>query len=522
MTQIIKQPKSLTLLLLLLLLIPSLWTCCPDDPYHNYLNLIITTEPKSLDPALSTDITTAILTGLMYNNLVEFGVGTEVIPGLAKSWSISDDGKVYTFRLREDVTFWDGTPFTSADVLYSFERVLNPLTRSPQTWLLMPLEGAREYSKGNADHVSGIRILSKYEIQLVLVSPFAPMIGFLGAPATAIVPSTSKIDFKITPMGTGPWIFESWQADRHIRLSKNLNYFRGPAKLDGLILNMNTEILTSALEFEAGNLDVMAVPSSEFKYWTRSKTWQPYIHKLEELGLYYLAMNVNRPPFDDQRVRQAVTLAIDREKIVYRILHHSATVARGAIPPLLAGYDEDRPLLPYDPERARQLLLDAGYTDDCEFDLWVDPGAAVSQTIEAIQHYLNSAGFKVHIVRNDWNMMRDAMRKGETDAYWGNWWADYADAENFLAPLFHTETAATRNRYSNPQVDTWINQLQRSLDAEERSQLAKQVDSVLIEESPYAFMWYPISYTVVQPQVKGYVPHLMPNANRYTDVYFEE
>ena len=119
-------------------------------------------------------------------------------------------------------------------------------------------------------------------------------------------------------------------------------------------------------------------------------------------------------------------------------------------------------------------------------------------------------------------MMRDAMRKGETDAYWGNWWADYADAENFLAPLFHSETAARRNRYSNPQVDKWINQLQRSMDSDERISLAKQVDSVLIAESPYAFMWYPTSYTVVQPRLKGYVPHLMPNANRYTDVYFEE
>ena len=118
--------------------------------------------------------------------------------------------------------------------------------------------------------------------------------------------------------------------------------------------------------------------------------------------------------------------------------------------------------------------------------------------------------------------MRDAMRKGETDAYWGNWWADYADAENFLAPLFHTKTAAKRNRYANTQVDQLIEQLQQSLDAPERELLAMHIDSILIAEAPYAFMWYPTSYTVVQPNLKNYVTHLMPNANRYTKVYFAE
>ena len=139
----------------------------------------------------------------------------------------------------------------------------------------------------------------------------------------------------------------------------------------------------------------MLVPNSEFKYWTHSKTWQPYIHTLDELGLYYLAMNVERKPFDDLRVRQAVSLAIDRQKIVHRILHDSVTPALGAIPPGLSGYDSSRTPIPYDPQQARQLLAAAGYPQVCEFDLWVDPGAAVSQTLEAIQHYLNTAGFKV-------------------------------------------------------------------------------------------------------------------------------
>ncbi|MBT3228604.1 MAG: ABC transporter substrate-binding protein [Candidatus Marinimicrobia bacterium] len=508
------------------LLLLGLGSCCPEDPYADYLNLIITTEPKSLDPALSADITTGVITALMYDNLVRFGTGSEILPGLAKSWQISDDGLSYVFHLRDDVTFWNGIPLSAADVKHSFERVLNPETRSPQTWLLSPIKGARAYMQGNADDISGIRTVNNTTVQIVLSSPFAPFLGFLGAPATAIVQKTPRdsiaLDLKINPMGTGPWVFQEWQADRQIRYKRYDNYYAGPAKLKGLLLNNIPEVLTSAIEFEAGNLDVMAVPNSEFKYWTRSEMWKPYIHKLDELGIYYLAMNVERKPFDDKRVRQAVTLAIDREKIIYRIMHNSATLAQGPIPPGLEGYDSTRIDIPYDPQAANDLLIEAGYPDGCEFDLWVDPGAAISQTLEAIQHYLNEAGFIVHLVRNDWNMMRDAMRKGQTDAYWGNWWADYADSENFLAPLFHSDNAARRNRYSNPEVDRSIEKQQRSLDADERKVLAMEIDSILIEEAPYAFMWYPTSYTVVQPNLKGYIPHLMPNANKYTDVYFEE
>ena len=500
--------------------------CCPEDPYENYLNLIINTEPKSLDPALATDITTGVLTALMYDNLVQFGMGSEINPGLAESWTISEDGRIYTFVLKKGVTFWDGSPFSSADVRYSFERVLDASIATPQTWLLAPIAGSDEFMQGKADTVRGIIVIDSTTIQLELKYPFAPFLGFLGSPATAIVakpaPGSSMRDYKAEPLGTGPWIFKEWQADRHIILDRNPDYFRGPAKLEGIMLNNIPEILTAAIEFEAGNLDIMTIPNSEFKYWTRSQTWQPYIQKLDELGIYYLAMNVERPPFNDQRVRQAVTLAIDREKIIKRIMHNSATLALGAIPPGLAGYDSCRTPIPYDPQKARDLLQAAGYEDGCEFDLWVDPSAAVSQTLEAIQHYLGESGFKVQLVRNDWNMMRDAMRKGETDAYWGNWWADYADAENFLAPLFQTDNAARRNRYSNQQVDQLIHELQTSLDADARTELARRIDGILMEEAPYAFMWYPTSYTVFQPFLKNYQIHLMSNANKYTDVYFEK
>jgi len=509
-------------LILTLLLLNS---CCPPDPYLNHLKLHLATEPKSLDPALSTDVTTAIIMAQIYDNLVRFEHGSEIKPGIARDWDISADGMIYTFYLNDHFNFWNGRSIVAEDVKYSFERILNPETRSPQTWLFTPLLGAEEYMEGRVSEVTGITVRDSLTLELRLKNPFAPFLGFLAMPAAGIVAREGVMAagdrFGENPLGSGPWIFEEWEHDSYVLFRRNPDYFYGAPVMDGILVRTIPEVLTAAIEFEAGNLDVMLVPTSEFKYWTRSQQWQPNIHKLDELAFYYLAMNCDRPPFDNIRIRQAVVLALDREKIVHRILHNSSTVATGAIPPGLAGFDPDLNPVPFDPDSARRILLDEGYTDGCEFELWVDQSAAVSQTLEAVQAYLNDVGFICRLVSNDWNMMRDAMRKGKTDAYWGNWYADYADAENFLAPLFHSSTSARRNRYSNPEVDVMIENLQQTMDDEKRAHLAREVDSILIVEAPYAFMWYPTSYTVVQDWVKEYYVPQMPNGNKHLDVYIE-
>jgi len=429
---------------------------------------------------------------------------------------------VYTFHLRPGFKFWNGRSINAADVKYSFERVLAPETRSPQTWVFEPLLGAQEFMEGKAKEVAGLQVLDSLTLRLELSTPFAPYLGFLGMPAAAIVPreevEKAGATFGEHPVGSGPWIFDGWKRDGYVRFKRNPHYYFGAPQVEGILIRMIPEVLTAVVEFEAGNLDVMTVPMSEFTYWTHSRQWKPYIHTLEELAFYYIALNCSRPPFDNPRMRLAVSLAIDREKIVRRIFHGSMIPARGAIPPGLPGYDPQRPPLAFNPDSARKILEEEGYGAGCEFDLWADQTAALSQVLEAVQAYLNDVGFKCRLVRNDWNVMRDAMRKGRTDAYWGNWYADYADAENFLAPLFLSRTAALRNRYHNPKVDRLIERLQRTPDDSLRADLARQVDSILVAETAYVFLWYPITYTIHQPWVKSYAPRLMPNAQKYLEV----
>lgn len=499
--------------------------CCGPDPYRNYFKFSEISDPKSLDPALSTDVFTAVKVTLLYDNLVKFGVGSEILPSVARDWTISPDGRRYTFHLQPGFRFINGRQMTAQDVKFSFERVLNPETRSPMTWLFTPIVGAEAFQNGDRDEVTGLIAEDSLTLTIVLKTPFAPFLGFLGMPAAAIVApegvAAAGDRFGEKPLGSGPWILEEWWHDNYLSFKPNPDYFFGPPKLEGLQVRIIPEVLTMAVEFESGNLDMMTVPNSEFKYWTHSQVWRPYIQKFQELAFYYIGLNCERPPFNNPRVRQAASLAIDREKIIKRILHGAAEAANGPIPPALPGHNFDRPVDAFNPELARQILREEGYPDGCEFELWADQDAGVSQTLEAIQSYLNDAGFKARIVRNDWNMMRDAMRRGKTDAYWGNWWADYADAENFLSPLFHTKTAALRNRYSNPKVDDLIERMQQEPDDSLRAGLATRIDSILAVDVPYIFMWYPTTYTVVQPWVRDYQVHLMPNANKYTEPWFD-
>ncbi len=502
-----------------------LQACCGPDPYGDYFKYSEIADPKSLDPALSTDVFTAVKVAVLYDNLVKFGVGSEIRPSVAKAWEISPDGSRYTFHLEPGFRFINGRSIHAADVKYSFQRVLAPATRSPMTWLFTPVVGSEAYQNGAADEVSGLIVEDSLTLVIQLKSAFAPFLGFLAMPAAAIVApegvAAAGDRFGEQPLGSGPWILEEWKHDNYLSFKPNPNYFFGPPKLKGLQVRIIPEILTVAVEFEAGNLDMMSVPNSEFVYWTHSSVWKPYIQKFQELAFYYVGLNCERPPFNNPRIRKAASLAIDRKKIINRILHGAAEAANGPIPPALPGHNFNRPVDKYDPGQAREILKEEGYANGCEFELWADQDAGISQTLEAIQAYLNAAGFKAKIVRNDWNMMRDAMRHGKTDAYWGNWWADYADAENFLAPLFQTKTAALRNRYSNPDVDRLIQKMQQTLDDSARAALATQVDSILAEDTPYIFMWYPTTYTVVQPWVRGYQVHLMYNANKYTEVWFD-
>ncbi len=492
--------------------------------YRTYLGA----DPTTLDPALSNDAGSGELCALLYDGLVRFGTGTEVLPDVAEEWEISPDGHTYTFFLRPGVRFTNGRQVTAGDFKFSFERVLDPETKSSRGWVFQDIMGAKDFMAGKAEEVSGIRLLDQGILQITLEKPFAPFLGFMAMPAALVVPREEVEqwgeDFSEHPVGCGPWVLEEWIHDDHLTLTANPDYFGAPPKLDGILYRIIPETMTVTAEFEAGNLDWMGIPLAEFDRWANNPSWKPYVHSQLKLQDTYIGINNQKPPFDDIRVRQALNHAVDVITIMETIRPGRGIRANGAIPPGLLGSDPERPPYPYDPARARVLLAQAGYPNGFRMELWKVQSPEVTRILEAVQAYLADVGIRAEIVSRDWGMLKQAINAGEPDAYYMTWFADYPDGENFLFPTFHSVNwggGGNRARYKNEQVDALIEKARRLLDEEERGRLYRQIDELIFREAAWLYLWFPKIFVVQQPWVKNFRQHLMFNADKLLEVDIE-
>jgi len=487
---------------------------CGIKPNPTQLNLYFPGDPKSLDPALATDVRTGQLCALLYDNLVRFGRGAELLPGLAKKWEISPDGLKYTFQLRDSVLFQDGKNFECIDIKKSFERILHPKTNSHRKWLFKKVSGSSEFSSGSVESVTGFRCEDENNFLIELNQAFTPFLGFLAMASASIIHETKTGEI----IGTGPWKLKEWIHDGHILFNRNLNYFDDVPKLESLKIRILPEALPRTAEFVAGYLDIMEVPESEFSIWANDFEWAPHIQYQDDLNIFYLGLNCSRPPFDNVLVRQAVNYAIDVQRIIDKVKNGNATAASGPIPP---GLIEPYPKIKYgfDPQRARKLLADSGYEDGLEIELWQSQSSQLLYVTEAIQAQLEAVGIHVKIVRNDWNLYSKAVSEGVPDMYYRSWYADYPHAENFLAPLFESEVSQRRwTRYSHNDLDSFIHKIQFTTDGQQLQNYIHQANSILIHDVPWVYLWHTRTAHISQPNLKGWSPSLMFNAEKYTGV----
>lgn len=484
----------------------------PTSTDRTVLHLYMEADPASLDPIQAVDVYRGRMVVYLYDGLVQYGQG-QTQPNLASSWEISDDGTVYTFRLRDDVAFHNGRPFSAEDVKYSFERALRPESRSPLTWVFDFILGADAMIEGQAQALEGVRVIGSHVVEIELTQPFAPFLSLMAMPAAHIVPreeiEAKGEGFSEAPVGTGPWVFESWAHDDVIRLTANSRYHAGEPQTKGMEIRIIPETTTVIAEFERGSLDwadLNEFPKPEYDRFASDSHWRAGIHAEPALITYYLALNNAKPLFEDRRVRQALNYAIDVEAIARTIYPSEMIPSHGPIPPGLPGYREDGEAYGHDPERARQLLADAGATD-LSFDVFFRTLALNQRFLEAVQANLAQVGVTMNLRQRDWTAVRQAMQQGELDAYLANWYADYPDAENFLYPLFYSEMAGAGGNaafYANPDVDALILEARRTLDDVERVALYAQADSLIQFDAPWIFTVHPVDADIVQPWVEGF------------------
>ena len=480
-----------------------------------------TYDPRSLDPALSTDVPTGRAVGYVFDGLARFTPDARLEPALAERWEVAPGGTRYTFHLRRGVRFHDGTPFVARHVVRSFHRVLDPAARGGRGWPLFPIDGAREFAAGGARTIRGLSARDDSTVIITLTEPLAIFPKLLAMPVTAIVPDSTPADFGEHPVGTGPWHLVEWRHDDYLRFAANTSYWDGAPKSDSLIARIVPEPSTAVAEFESGNVDVLYIPEAETRAWEQTDEKSALLQSAPALRLWYVAINTTRGPLADVRVRQAINHAIDASQILEQLIGGRGRLAAGVIPPSLDGADTTRRPYVHDVAKAKALLSAAGFPSGIDVELWCSQSAPFPRVAETIQSFLAQAGVRARIVQRDASSVREAGRAGSVDLLLKDWYADYPDAENFLYPLLHSTNKGVGGNvsfYANARFDDLVIRARREPDDATRARLYREADAIAFADAPMAFLFFYNELYAVQPWIAGFRVPTIFNGQRWVDV----
>ncbi len=470
-------------------------------------------DSVGLDPGRETDGESFYGSRQIFDTLVEFKPGTtEVQPALAESWEVSDDGLEFTFNLRPGVEFHDGTPLNADAVKFSFDRQMD--------------ENHPYYDHGPWKYFSGmgmgsiideIVVVDDLTVKFVLTAPEAPFVANLAMDFAAIVSPTAVAlydeEFSSNPVGTGPFKLVSWTKDDSIVLEANKDYWGEGPYLDRLILRVIPDATARYLALKNGEVDVIDFPSAEdFELMEED----PNIELIQQPGLNvgYIAMNVDKEPFGDVRVRQAMNYAINRQEIIDGVYGSAGQVANNPIPPTIWSYNEDIEPYPYDPEKARELLAEAGYPNGFSTDLWAMPVARpynpnARRIAEIVQAQLAEIGVEIEIVSYDWGTYLNktdgtgsTTGTGEHSMAMLGWTGDNGDPDNFIYLLLSADSAEIPamniSYWRNQEFTDLTLQAKRIYDQDARAELYREAQVIFHEEAP----WVPIAHSVVTVPVR--------------------
>jgi peptide/nickel transport system substrate-binding protein/oligopeptide transport system substrate-binding protein len=497
----------------------GLVACGPRGPSRT-LEYYFTYDPRSLDPAFSTDVPTGEVDALLFDNLTQFDVDGRLVPGLARSWDVDPAGSRYTFHLRTEARFHDGRPVRAADVEASFLRALSPRSLGGRPWPLYPIRGARAHNKGEAPGVNGLVVADDSTVVITLEEPLNIFPKLVAMPATGIVPTPTGADFDQSPIGSGPWRFVEWSHDDAIVLARNPDYWGTVPRADSMRIRIIPEPLTQAAEYERGGLSVVEIPFGETRRWEERHaaelTRRPTIRDL------YIAINTTRGPLSDVRVRQALNLAVDVPTLLQTVMAGRGLQAHGVLPPGITGYDSTRAPFAYDPDRARALLAEAGHASGLSLKLWRSQRPEYARIAQVVQQSLAAVGIQVEIVQRDASSARAAVRKGEADLFLTDWYADYPDPENFTYPLFYSKNAGTGGNYAflnDPVIDSLAIRLRTTVDEGEKARLARETDARIFALAPWIFLWHPVDLWALSPNVEGWDIPAIFNGQRWQQAH---
>ena len=491
-------------------------------------------DPPTLDPHITTDATSARIIVEVFGGLVTIDPNLDIVPDLAESWDISGDGRVYTFHLRPDAVFHDGSPVTAQDVQWSLERATNPLTESPVAdQYLGDIIGVEEKLAGDALSISGVNVIDDRTVEIAIDEAKSYFLAKLTYP-TGFVLDQENVEANPRnwfrkPNGTGPFRLAEYQVGETLRLSRNENYHLGAPKLEEVefILSGGTQLLM----YENDEIHIAGVSLADLDRFSdpNNELYPDLRTAPASFSVNYIGLNVNEPPLDDVKVRQALNLAIDKQEIASIVLGDLVEPADGILPPNFPGYDESVSGYEFDPVRAKQLLEESKYGNDLAN---IPPitittpgsfGANVSLDMEVVlQMWKRHLGITAEFQQTEFATFLKDLHKGRFQMFDIGWIADYPDPENFLDILFHSESSNNHTHYSNPEVDALLMKARVETDETARYALYNQAEQKILDDAPWVPLWFDgESKLLVKPNVHDYLlPPLIIPKLRY--VYITE
>lgn len=469
-------------------------------------------DPATLDPAKIRDIYSLPVTQQIFDGLVQFDQTLTIAPALAQFWKASRDGLTWTFTLRKGVKFHHGRELTADDVVYSFTRILDPKTKSGAADLFIGIKGAQEFREGRARSVAGLTAPDRYTVQVMLHEASVPFVSVLAVGHAKIVPKEIVEQqgeaFGIHPIGTGPFKFVRWEQGREIVLDANPDYFDGSPKLSRLVYRIFPGEQFEAMyeEFQKGNLEDTPIPSRNYRQIIKSGN-HIYV-KRPMIGLRYYGLNTRVKPLNDRRVRQALIYAIDREALIQEVVLGRYALARGILPPGTQGFNPKLTGYPYDPQKARELLSQAGYPEGrglSPLPIWSSvKHEEVIRELELIKKYLEVVGVEVQIhYHTDWPPFFQMVLDGKLPIFRLAWYADVPDPDNFLFKLFYSRSPRNFFGYSNPVVDDSLVRARRERDLQRRVDLYRKAEEIIVSDAPIIPVWHFTYERLFQPYVRS-------------------
>lgn len=472
------------------------------------LHAVFSADPPTLDPAQATDLTSSAVIRQVFDTLVELDEHLHpVTTGLAKQWTVTPDGKTYTFTLRPHVKFQNGRLVTAADVKYSFERA----AKGKRPWVFDKIVGGRDFVKGAATELKGVRALDDDSVEIRLDAPFAPFLFLMAYDAASIVPreEAERPGFASRPVGTGAFRFVSWRRDDQVTLERFADHFRGRAYLDRVVFRVIPAEATRFNEYVAGQLDYTDIPTGRCRALGADPKLKGEVAIWPTLGTHGLRFNVERPPFNDARVRQAIAHAIDPGIIVDRLLEGCVHAARGILPPAVPGYSPDIRRPAFDRDRARALLADAGFPGGRGLPAiayYFNTSDANQRIAEVLQAQLKAIAIPLELRRLDWAAHIKLVDDGSAGFFRQGWIADYPDPENFLTVLFHSRNvgaAGNTSRYRNPRVDRLLDEADAMPSGPARWQKYREAEQAIIDDAVWISLYHYASRSLIKPYVRG-------------------